>query len=368
MQAEPIMSANSASFWVRHRWTLLASVAVTFAFAWVLSAGALPVVPSRLEGVRWWTVVAYALIWSAVLVIRSVRWHWLLRPIHPVPMRRVVTVSLISLGALSLLPLRLGEVVRPAMIRQKGRVSGWAAMGTVAAERIIDGLFLSLVLFAALHLSKTVDPLPNRLGELELPVAAVPRAADAALILFLSAFLVMAVFYWYREWAEQVTRRIVGVVSEPFAARLASAVSRMADGFRFLPSSKDFVPFLLLTAVYWVLSILGLWLLVWGVGLPGGGTFASSCVIMGVLALGVLVPNAPGYFGAFQLSVYAALALYFPAEAVLTQGATFVFLLYLVQVGGTLLLSIGALMVEHMSPKDVLSDAMALDAEPAEVQ
>ena len=35
---------------------------------------------------------------------------------------------------------------------------------------------------------------------------------------------------------------------------------------------------------------------------------------MGVLALGILLPNAPGFFGAFQISIYAGFAMFFPSR------------------------------------------------------
>jgi hypothetical protein len=52
-----------------------------------------------------------------------------------------------------------------------------------------------------------------------------------------------------------------------------------------------------------------------------------------------VVPNAPGYFGAFQLSLYAGLALYFRTDIVTTNGAAFVFYSYLVQVFVTILIA-----------------------------
>jgi len=61
-------------------------------------------------------------------------------------------------------------------------------------------------------------------------------------------------------------------------------------------------------------------------------TFPQACVLIGVVALGILVPNAPGFFGAYQLSVYAALTLYFPPETVVGAGGAYVFLVYAAQV------------------------------------
>ena len=81
---------------------------------------------------------------------------------------------------------------------------------------------------------------------------------------------------------------------------------------------------------------------------------AEAMVVLGTLALGVSIPAAPGYFGTFQLSVYAALALYHPPADVIEQGSVFVFLLYVLQVGAQLLIGGGAMLVggglRHRSP------------------
>jgi len=53
--------------------------------------------------------------------------------------------------------------------------------------------------------------------------------------------------------------------------------------------------------------------------------------VMGVLGVGILVPAGPGLFGAFQWSMYAALAMFFADELVLGPGAAYVFLVYAIQ-------------------------------------
>jgi len=77
-------------------------------------------------------------------------------------------------------------------------------------------------------------------------------------------------------------------------------------------------------------------------------SYTIACVSMGVLALGILLPNAPGYFGAFQISVYASLALYFSASEIQSAGAVFVFVQYAVQTVVTLGAGALAWMIERL--------------------
>ncbi len=90
-------------------------------------------------------------------------------------------------------------------------------------------------------------------------------------------------------------------------------------------------------------------------------SLARACVIMGVLHLGVLLPNAPGYFGAFQIAIYAGLAMYYPPARVATTGSAVVFLLYVIQVGLVLVTAAAALLIEQIRP----SKALATSDEPS---
>jgi hypothetical protein len=244
----------------------------------------------------------------------------------------VLAVSVVGFLAIVALPFRTGEMVRPILIKKWGGVSAWAAMGTIAAERVIDGLSLSIVLFFALLLTTPLDPLPDHIGDLPVPVAIVPGAAYVALAGFFTIFFVMGLFYWRRAWARRMTEKVIGSVSPRLAQWLAERVEQVADGLSFLPRARYVTPFLLATLVYWLLAAASSWVLARGCGIEAM-SFGQACVILGVLGLGILVPNAPGFFGAFQISIYAGMAMFFPAEVVTGPGSAFVALLYACQLG-----------------------------------
>jgi hypothetical protein len=333
---------------------------------WVLHAGALPMIPppSAFTDMRWWTVPAYVGLWSVVHCVRALRWHWLLLPIRRVRPSLLLGINFISFGAILLLPLRSGEILRPLLLQRRAGVSAWAATGTVAAERIADGLCLSLLLLASLNLAGPVTSLPDRVGDLPVRLDVIPAAARATLMLFLVAFGVMAAFYWRREQACRLTERVVGVVSRPLARWVSERIARTAEGLGFLPSARSSGPFFAATAVYWLLNAACTWLLAWGSGFSTM-TYWQACVVLGVLALGFLIPNAPGFFGAFQLSLYAGLLLYFSPALVERAGAAFVLLLYACQLGITSLAALGALVLGGVGVRDLSEPAANATAEPA---
>jgi glycosyltransferase 2 family protein len=281
---------------------------------------------------RPWTVVVYVASLAVVHFLRAIRWRHLLRLVGGASSREVLAVSWIAFGAIFLSPLRSGEVVRPYLITKRSKVNLWEATGTVGAERVIDGLVLSLILFAGLMSATQQNPLPDHVGKLHVPAAAVPKAAFGALALFAVAFALMGAFFFARAFARRVTLAVLGVVSRDLAERAAGIVERVADGLRFLPSPAHAAPFIGETLLYWGVNVAGVLLLGWGCGLTGM-TLPEAAVTVGCLGVGILLPAGPGYFGAFQLSIYMALAMYFPPDLLAGPGAAFVFFLYATQGG-----------------------------------
>ena len=329
-----ISEAPTRGFLQRHGIKLVVSIVLGVGIAWVMARGGLPLVPpkSTFSELRVWTVPAYVLTLAVIHYLRAIRWRHLLRAVGQVSLRSVIAVSWIAFGAILISPLRSGEVVRPYLITRRSSIKLWEATGTIGAERVIDGLLLSILLFVGLQLSTPLDPLPDHVGKLPVPAAAVPGAAYTALTIFLVAFVVMGIFFFARDFARRVTFAVGRVISHKLADRLAGIVERIADGLRFLPSPSHFIPFMGETLAYWFINAAGVWLLGWGCGLTGL-TFAQATVTMGCLGIGILVPSGPGYFGAFQLSTYMALAMFFHEDMLSGPGAAFVFLLYATQIG-----------------------------------
>lgn len=318
---------------LRRRWpALAASVLIGVGFVGLLEMGALPVVPDAevRGGVRWWAVPVYTGLYALLLLVRAVRFHWLVAPIHRMRVGEVIAINWVFFGALLMLPFRMGEAVRPALARREGKLSLWQGFGMVGAERVIDGLVSSALLLISLILARPRAPLPDHIGELPVPVAMVPRLAYAMLGVFGAAFVAIALFYWWRGFARRLTERTLGVLSPRLGVWFADKVEHVAEGLRFLPRWRYALPFVAATVLFWVLNVVSLWLLMRGCGL-GDASLAQAGAVIGVLALGTLLPGAPGFFGTFQLSVYAGLAMYFAPATVVGAGAAVVFWMYTVQ-------------------------------------
>lgn len=366
------------SFLRRNALKLAASALITGAILWGLQSVGLKLWPTGVSfaNVRWWTLPAYVATLAGMSWFRAVRWRFLLRRVAgEVSVMRLLSISWIGFAAILLLPFRLGELVRPMMIKEKGKVSFSAATGSVVAERVVDGLYLSILLALALVFVPHIDPLPEAVVEVpgggKVHVSGHQIRASGFLMLgvFAVAFAVIAIFYFARGWAHRTTLRVVGIVSRTLAVKLAGIAEKLADGLHFLGSWRDASGFLLESSGYWLLNAGGMWLLAWGCGVGHADgssiTFGETCAMMGMLGIAVLIPGPPGLLGTFQAGIYAGMVMYFPVGIATQQGAAYVFLLYAIQVVWTVSAGGVLLVRDRAALKTLFADPKELDGETA---
>ncbi len=336
----------------RRGWLLALSLAVTLGCLWFLHSGALPVLPAAdvlaLVPAGW--VLLYGLAFAVVEWVRAVRWISLVKPLAHVPSSEVVATNLVFFGALLVLPLRLGELVRPALLRRPGRLSAWQVMGLVGAERVVDGLMSSVVLLGSLVFVRAIP------GQSQMATYVRPLAFTMAGTFGVLA-LALIVAYYQRALTLGFVTRLLSPLSPALARFVRGKVEGALLGLRVLEHPRHAAEFLLLSVLYWVLNVAAVLCLLAPAGLSAAslssgdpasasllsGGVVQAATVIGVLSLGTLLPGAPGFFGTFQLSIYAALSVTVPESELGTRGAAVVFWLYVVQLVVILVAALAAL-------------------------
>ena len=80
------------------------------------------------------SVVAVLLIFVA----RAIRWRCLLAPVGDTTFRTVFRSTVIGFGALAVLPIRVGDVIRPYLVARRERLPVTSVFATVVMERVLD--------------------------------------------------------------------------------------------------------------------------------------------------------------------------------------------------------------------------------------
>jgi hypothetical protein len=366
-EAPPPLSRKHG-FFRKHAAKLIASAVITAALLYTLKKAGLQLWPGpeAFAHVKWWTVPAYVAIFVAVSYFRATRWRFLLRSFADVPMKKVITASWVGFAAILLFPFRMGEVVRPYMIREKGKVSLTRATGSVVGERVVDGLYLTVVLAIALVLVPTRNAKDWKIPG--LPNVTVGYVRDASFLMlgfFAAVFACIALFYFARGFAEKLTQKTLGLVSKKLADKVADTAIKLGEGLHFLGRPRDAIPFLAETTAYWGLNALGMWLLAWGCGVThADGTslsFLEACALMGTLGVTILIPGPPFLLGTFQAGIIAGLGMYCSKEVLEGPGIAYASLMFALQFAWTALAGAGSL-VAGGNKAAALS---ALEDEPA---
>ncbi len=317
---------------------LALSALITACLLYAIAKEDMSLVPpmATFRHVRWWVIPIYLVMLFTMTYFRAVRWRFLLRTFAEVPKSRLIRLSLIGFAAILILPFRIGEFVRPMMLKKDIKISMSAATGTVVAERIVDGLVVSVVLALGLLYLPTIEPMPETVVGLSAVKMSVVRGSGfTMLVVFGIAFTTIAVFYFARDFARRATLTVFGLFSKKLAEKLAAMASGLADGLHFLQNGRDAFPFLAETAVYWILNGVGMWFLAWGCGVvhADGSPIhvAEGFAMMGMLGATVLIPGPPGLLGLFHVGIYCGMSLFFPADVIEGPGAVYTFLLYAIQ-------------------------------------
>lgn len=333
-------TAPRQGFLRRNAVKLLLSAVLTASLLYAIQKEDMSLIPpaAAFANVRWWTVGAYALMLVVMTYFRSVRWRYLLRTFEDVPRLKVLRLALVGFAAILILPFRIGEFVRPMVLSKETKVPLSAATGTIVAERIIDGIVVSVVLALALLLVPTIDPLPETVVGLSAVKMSVVRGSGMTMLaIFTIAFTTIAVYYFARDFARRATLAVFGLFSTKLAEKLAGIAAGLADGLHFLGRRRDGGPFLFETAVYWIVNGIGMWFLAWGCGVThvDGSipSIAEGFAMMGVLGATVVIPGPPGLLGLFHVGIYCGMSMYYPAHVIEGAGAAYTFLLYVMQVG-----------------------------------
>jgi uncharacterized protein (TIRG00374 family) len=281
-------------------------------------------VPGTLKVLRALTptaVVIYLATLAATHYFRATRWKYLLRPLGvSLSQRRLLAVSSVGFFGILFLPVRLGEFIRPYYVVRTGQSRMSAVLGTVAVERIVDGLLISILFFVCYMTA----PASNS----DAYGPALKLAAWVSLLGFLGLTIFLAAALTWTEGTIWLALRVtlLSRLAPGLAERIADKLRALIKGFKVLHEPRDLVPFLFQTVLYWGSNGLGMWLLARSMNLdiPPVAAFAT----MAFTGVVISMPNSPGLVGQFEYGVMRPLLLYLPYDTVKGLGGGFAIALH----------------------------------------
>ena len=269
------------------RWQFWLGLAVSAVFLYFALRGLdLPTVWQYMKTADYWWLLPGVAIYFFGVWARTWRWHYMLRALKPVPLRRLFPVVCIGYMGNNIYPARIGELLRAYVLRQKEGVSVSASLATILVERIFDGVVMLLFVFVGLPLAPAIPGDWRRFvilfsllffGALALffVIAASPRRAEA-------------VYAWIIEH----------LVPERFRAPVRGFADRFMEGLYFLRSGRDVAMIFVTSLVVWLAETGKYWFVMHA--FPFEVSFFVLMLMNGVVNLFTTIPSAPGYLGTFD--------------------------------------------------------------------
>ena len=264
----------------------------------------------------------YALIVCLLnLYLRSLRWGYILRSTFIFNQKFLFPVSSIGIAAITILPLRLGEIVRPLLISKNSNINFSSALASIVFERILDTFMILTLLFIVIFFSSVPDWVYN---------------AGLGLLFLISLIFLMIIFvYFNKDKTEAIFSKLSIIFPDKFVGSAQRIFNSFFKGLDILSKPLDIFITVLISIFIWLSYGLIVYLMFSFHSFDLPIIAAYSVVVLTFLATSL--PAAPGFLGTFQYGCFLALTGY----GVSVDAAAFFSLsYYLVMIGMSVLLGL----------------------------
>ena len=258
-------------------------------------------------------VLLTTLLTVFILYLRSYRWGLILAPLRKIDQGSLFSITSVGFMAIDLLPVRVGEFVRPYLISQKSGIRMSSSLATILVERIYDFASLVIILMVALLF-------------VQLPLW-VSGAGVMVVAIILPLLVLLTLIAMKREASIKMIDMFVSKLPDVISLRLRGIVPSFLDGLEILPDLRRSLSVALTSLLIWMVNGFSIYFLFFSFGfrLP----LVAAYVVLVIIALGLVLPAGPGFVGNFHFFCVMALALFGIPK---TQALTFAILLHFTQI------------------------------------
>jgi hypothetical protein len=306
-------------------------ISITFAIGLIISIATLYLafrnVPfaelvNYLLSINYFWILPTAVLILISFVIRAIRWQFILGSHQHVSFRHAFHPLMIGFMINCVLPGRVGEVARPAILKKKENVPFTTGLATVAAERVFD-VGILIILFVALFAQMEIDP------ALGIPFGDYTLNSDTLKLVFkgllrLSILLLVGIALISLQPTRKAIEWCIKSIPDLFffagpklkdklqkriATPLLAMVDNIAAGFVLLKQPMKVVVCLLFSIVIWALHAFSYY--IFALGCPGIAlTFFELASVMIIICFFIALPSAPGYWGLWEAGGVFAMLLF----------------------------------------------------------
>jgi uncharacterized protein (TIRG00374 family) len=253
----------------------------------------------------WRILLTTNLVWFAVglivngsaLIFRTIRWRILLDSKNPPAFYPTFFANAIGYMLSTILPIRAGDVARPALLSRRTHIRFSEALGTVLTERVLDLLSILLIfLFFCAY----------RWNDFDSPVIRVGAYTAGAMLAGLAVLIFAFRFF------EGAVRRLHTWLGRFLPQRFRDPWMRFFDAFaatlRITERPSHFAVVLLTTACIWFCLTSQFWFVLVAAHRPL--PWDSSMFFNAATTVGIAIPTPGGIGGFHKVSQYVLTTFY----------------------------------------------------------
>jgi uncharacterized protein (TIRG00374 family) len=280
-------------------------------------------------------LVPIALISAYTIVVRCQRWQLLLRPVGAIPFLPLFSATAIGFLCNMVLPLRVGEVIRPVLLAKRMEVPVSSVLASVLLERLLD--MLTILVFLGLVMCL-------------VPVSsAIRQSGIVFLALAVVAVAMVVALQRQHPVALGLVRWILARMPASVRDRAETTLQSFIGGLQGIGEGSVLMRILAYSVFLWMViaSVFGLGFLACDLDVP---FVSGSLALVTVVAGAVSAPSAPGFIGTFQAGCVVALALFGVSHA---DAIPYAFVVWAAQWLTQIVLGVVFLLRENVSFGDV---------------
>lgn len=294
------------------------------------------------------------------LLCRAERWRTILNPSDRPPFYSTFLATALGFMSSAVLPIRAGDVVRPALLSRRTGIRFSSALGTVVTEKLLDMLSILTLFVIFVHTSGrqlAASPATSRKFVVIQSIGVIAALAVVSLL----AILTSLYFFHHR------LRPLVEKISRILPRKFRDSAMRMFDGFvgslRLVHHPVAFARVVILTAVIWLCLTSQFYFVARAVHHPL--PFSAGFFVTGMTILGLMIPT-PGGIGGFHKACQIALTGFYGFA--INASVAFALIFHVVGTAPVVMTGIALFTKEHFSWRQIIrmTEEPPVDEEPGD--
>ena len=268
------------------------------------------------------------------VVLRALRWRLILGPLQNISFHPLFGATMIGYFGNSVLPFRLGELLRAYSLSRTKPISASEAFGTIVLERVLDmiGVLVVMVFFFVLY------PFPPW-----LKLSGLVAGFGTGILILVLIGLALA--------QSEIKNKIFSwkIFQNPIGQKFRKVIENLVTGLVAIKSTKHLFAIIFYTIVMWVVYYACTYLVVLSINVPVDWIAVGVTLVATTLA--ITIPAAPGYIGTYHATAVLVMVELFGVQ--LADAQAFAVLVHAIGFVPFAIIGFGYFLTSSVKLKDV---------------